>query len=68
MARGDPVRRVEDRAGRRPRASYDEPELIAEQVGLLEEMLVGQVVFGHVLATLRRLAEEHRSLQRFGDD
>jgi protein-S-isoprenylcysteine O-methyltransferase Ste14 len=31
-------------------------------------MVVGQVVFGQVLATLRRLAEEHHSLQRFGDD
>ena len=39
-----------------------------DRVGLLEEMVVGQVVFGQVLATLRRLAEEHHSLQRFGDD
>ena len=39
-----------------------------DRIGLLEEMLVGQVVFGEVLATLRRLAEEHHSLQRFGDD
>jgi DNA-binding transcriptional MerR regulator len=39
-----------------------------DRIGLLEEMVVGQVVFGQVLATLRRLAEEHYSLQRFGDD
>ena len=39
-----------------------------DRVGLLEEMVIGQVVFGQVLATLRRLAEEHHSLRRFGDD
>ena len=39
-----------------------------DRVGLLEEMVVGQVVFGQVLATLRRLAEEHHSHQRFSDD
>jgi DNA-binding transcriptional MerR regulator len=39
-----------------------------DRIGLLEEMVVGQVVFGEVLATLRRLAEEHHSLERFGDD
>jgi DNA-binding transcriptional MerR regulator len=39
-----------------------------DRIGLLEEMVVGQVVFGQVLATLRRLAEEHYSRQRFGDD
>ena len=39
-----------------------------DRVGLLEEMVVGQVVFGEVLATLRRLAEEHHSMRRFGAD
>lgn len=35
--------------------------------GLLEEMVVGQVVFGRLLGILRRLAEEHYSAIRFGD-
>jgi DNA-binding transcriptional MerR regulator len=39
-----------------------------DRVGLLEEMVVGQVVFGEVLAILRRLAEEHHSYERFGQD
>jgi DNA-binding transcriptional MerR regulator len=39
-----------------------------DRVGLLEEMIVGQVVFGTVLTTLRRLAEEHHSHERFGED
>ena len=39
-----------------------------DRVGLLEEMIVGQVVFGTVLSTLRRLAEEHHSHERFGED
>jgi DNA-binding transcriptional MerR regulator len=39
-----------------------------DRVGLLEEMIVGQVVFATVLTTLRRLAEEHHSCARFGDD
>lgn len=34
--------------------------------GLLEEMVVGQVVFGELLMILRRLAEEHHSRARFG--
>lgn len=51
-------------------ASYEIEHLddSKDRVGLLEEMVVGQVVFGEVLSTLRRLAEEHHSLQRFGDD
>ena len=51
-------------------ASYEIGHLddAKDRVGLLEEMVIGQVVFGQVLATLRRLAEEHHSLQRFGDD
>ncbi len=39
-----------------------------DRVGLLEEMIVGQVAFATVLTTLRRLAEEHHSHGRFGDD
>lgn len=39
-----------------------------DRLGLLEEMVVGQVVFGEVLATLRRLAEAHHSYGRFGHD
>ena len=39
-----------------------------DRVGLLEEMIVGQVVFATVLTTLRRLAEEHHSHERFGED
>ena len=39
-----------------------------DRVGLLEEMIVGQVVFATVLTTLRRLAEEHHSHKRFGED
>ena len=31
-------------------------------------MIVGQVVFATVLTTLRRLAEEHHSHERFGED
>ena len=39
-----------------------------DRVGLLEEMIVGQVMFGQVLSILRRLAEEHHSRDRFGKD
>jgi DNA-binding transcriptional MerR regulator len=39
-----------------------------DRIGLLEEMVVGQVAFGQVLAILRRLAEEHHSFDRFGAD
>ena len=38
------------------------------RVELLEEMVVGQVVFGQLLSVLRRLAEEHYSVSRFGSD
>ena len=37
------------------------------RAALLEEMVVGQVVFGELLRILRRLAEEHHSAERFGD-
>ncbi len=39
-----------------------------DRVGLPEEMIVGQVVCATVLTTLRRLAEEHHSHERFGED
>ncbi|MDR7255182.1 DNA-binding transcriptional MerR regulator [Nocardioides sp. BE266] len=39
-----------------------------DRLGLLEEMVVGQVVFATVLTTLRRLAEEHHSHERFAED
>lgn len=39
-----------------------------DRLGLLEEMVVGQVVFGEMLAALRRLAEAHYSYGRFGND
>ncbi len=39
-----------------------------DRTGLLEEMVVGQAVFGEMLAILRRLAEEHHSFERFGED
>ncbi len=32
---------------------------------LLEQMVLGQVLLGHVLGVLRRLAEEHHSRERF---
>jgi hypothetical protein len=32
---------------------------------VMEQMVVGQVVFGNLLLTLRRLAEEHYSAERF---
>ena len=35
---------------------------------LLEQMVIGQVLLGHLLAILRRLAEEHYSARRFGTD
>lgn len=37
----------------------------AGPVAVMQQMVVGQVVFGEILATLRRLAEEHYSAQRF---
>jgi DNA-binding transcriptional MerR regulator len=33
--------------------------------GLLGEVVVGQVVFGEILLTLRKLAEEHYAVERF---
>ena len=37
-----------------------------DRLELLEEMVVGQVVFGQLLTILRRLGEEHYSAERFG--
>jgi DNA-binding transcriptional MerR regulator len=37
-----------------------------DRLELLEEMVVGQVVFGQLLLILRRLGEEHYSAERFG--
>lgn len=37
-----------------------------DRLGLLEEMIVGQVVFGQLVQVMRRLAEEHHSKARFG--
>lgn len=36
------------------------------RAALMEQMVIGQVLLGHLLAILRRLAEEHYSAQRFG--
>ena len=36
-----------------------------DHAAVMQQMVVGQVVFGEVLATLRRLAEEHYSAERF---
>jgi DNA-binding transcriptional MerR regulator len=38
------------------------------RAALMEQMVLGQVLFGHVLDLLRRLAEEHHSAVRFGAD
>lgn len=50
------------------RADIESLDDSKDRAGLLEEMVVGQVVFGQVLAILRRLAEEHHSYLRFADD
>jgi DNA-binding transcriptional MerR regulator len=39
----------------------DDPDRVTQ----LERMVIGTVAFGEVLATMRRLAEEHHSAQRF---
>ncbi len=51
-------------------ARYEIPHLddAKDRIGLLEEMAVGQIVFGQMLASLRRLAEAHHSYFRFGND
>lgn len=54
-----------DRVARHDIANLDGEK---DRLGLLEEMVVGQVVFATVLTTLRRLAEEHHSHERFADD
>jgi hypothetical protein len=52
-----------DRLARHEIAALDPSTGRAE---LLAQMVVGQVLFGHLLAVLRRLAEEHHSGERFG--
>ena len=46
---------------------YDVGDLRTDQppAAIVEQMVVGQVVFGEILTILRRLAEEHYSAQRF---
>ena len=56
---------VADQLARHEIANLDDRK---DRIGLLEEMIVGQVVFATVLTTLRRLAEEHHSHERFGED
>lgn len=51
-----------DEVARAEIASLDERKDRAE---LLEDMVVGTVVYGELLGVLRRLAEEHHSAQRF---
>ena len=55
---------VADQLARHEIANLDDRK---DRIGLLEEMIVGQVVFATVLTTLRRLAEEHHSHERFGE-
>lgn len=50
-----------DTLGRLDIASLD----AGDPAALMEQMVVGQVVFGQILLVLRRLAEEHHSTQRF---
>ncbi|WP_162529838.1 MerR family transcriptional regulator [Nocardioides caldifontis] len=54
---------VADRLARHEIAALDPTAGRAE---LLTQMVVGQVLFGHLLTVLRRLAEEHHSGERFG--
>ena len=56
---------IADQIARHEIANLDDTK---DRIGLLEEMIVGQVVFATVLTTLRRLAEEHHSYERFADD
>ena len=60
-----PYVEIVDRLARHEIANLDDGK---DRVGLLEEMIVGQVAFATVLTTLRRLAEEHHSHERFGED
>lgn len=56
---------IADRLGRYEIAHLDDSK---DRAGLLEEMVVGQAIFGEILLILRRLAEEHHSYERFGQD
>jgi DNA-binding transcriptional MerR regulator len=40
-------------------------EATTDRAGVLRQMVVGEVVFGRILGSLRRLAEEHHSSRRF---
>jgi DNA-binding transcriptional MerR regulator len=55
-------------ADRIARYEIDHLDGSKRRLELLEEMVVGQVVFGQLLLVLRRLAEEHHSAGRFGAD
>src|SRR5690606_5905517 len=54
--------RAADRIGRADIANLDATQSVE---GLLSEVVIGQVVFGEILLTLRRLAEEHYACERF---
>jgi DNA-binding transcriptional MerR regulator len=58
-----PYAEAADRIARHEIAALDPS---AGRGELLAQMVVGQVLFGHLLAILRRLAEEHHSGERFG--
>jgi DNA-binding transcriptional MerR regulator len=51
-----------DRLGALDVATLDDT---TDRAGILRQMVVGEVVFGELLRSLRRLAEEHHSSQRF---
>lgn len=57
-----PYLEAADAVGRHEIASLD---AASDREHLLEAMVVGQVVFGQLLAVLRRLAEQHYSAERF---
>ena len=55
------ARFADEIAAREIAALPDDPDRVVQ----LERMVVGAVVYGEVLAILRRLAEEHHSAARF---
>lgn len=65
-AAGDPTPYLQaaDLVGRHEIAALDDTR---GRGAMVEQMVVGQVVFAEVLVVLRRLAEEHYSRERFGD-
>jgi DNA-binding transcriptional MerR regulator len=44
----------------------DRVDAEADREAMMEQMVIGQVVFGELLLSLRRLAHEHHSARRFG--